>query len=319
MKRTLYILIIILIAVCIVFAQGCKKKDGDNKEQPPKAEKTLGPVVAGSFYPSDAQTLREMILDIFKDTPDLPLGDNLLGVISPHAGYVHSGPVAAYIYKNLPKGAFKRVVILFPSHRARFRGIMALNVDAYRTPLGLVRIDRDSIKKLMAADPTVQYKEGVYFQEHSMEVMLPLLQVALGDDFEIIPLMMGDQTPRMAQRLAKDLHQVFGARRVLYIASSDMSHYHPYDVANAVDSRALTDIMNLDELALEKDLSTGKAELCGYGPVLALMRLVKLRGGGKAKVLKHANSGDTSGNREQVVGYCSVAFFLRTSPVEDVQ
>jgi len=310
---------IALPAIIIFEMPGCLKEDKDMEKAKPKMEKVLGPIVAGSFYPSDPQALREMVASFFADTPDLPLGDNLVGVISPHAGYIYSGPVAAYIYKNLPRQAFRRVVILFPSHYSRFRGVLALDVDAYKTPLGAVPVDRESIKRLMEADPAVSYKEGEYRREHSMEVMLPFLQVALGDSFKIIPLMMGDQTPNMARRLAKDLYDIFGERRVLYLASSDMSHYHPYEMANAIDSRALTDIINMDDAALVDDLRTGKAELCGYGPVLTLLHLMKLRGGGKAKVLKHANSGDTRGSKDKVVGYCSVAFFSKNTPTEDKQ
>ncbi len=304
-----------LLAVICALILSCEKKDGE-KEQP-KFDKVLGPVVASAFYPSNPTAIREMIAEFFDKTPDLPLGSNLVGVVSPHAGYIYSGPVAAYIYKNLSRDSFRRVVILFPSHYTRFRGVLALDVDAYKTPLGMVPVDRKSVKLLMENDPAVFYKEGIYYREHSMEVMLPFLQVALGDNIEIIPLMMGDQTPRMARRLAEDLYDVLGDRRVLYIASSDMSHKHPYDQANAIDSRTLTHIINLDDLALVEDLRTGKAELCGYGPVLALMHLLKLRGGGKARVLKHANSGDTAGKKDQVVGYCAVALFSKNPPKED--
>lgn len=319
MKSYKYIFALVIFSAILVLALNCKKKEEKPQQQlPPTPSQTmLGPVVAGQFYPSDPPSIKDMIATFFKNTPDLPLGSNLMGAVSPHAGYIYSGPVAAYIYRNLPRDAFSRVVIVFPSHHSEFRGVLALDVDEYKTPLGSVKVDRESIKNLMSGDPAVQYTEGVYDHEHSMEVMLPFLQTALGDNFKIIPLMMGDQTPNMARRLAEDLFRVFGDRRVLYIASSDMSHYHPYDDANALDSRALTDLINLDDLALVEHLRTGQTELCGYGPVLTLMNLLKLRGGGTAKVLKHANSGDTQGDKDRVVGYGSVAFFTKTPPRED--
>jgi len=314
MKKYRLIFITTLFSVLFILAVSCKKQ---GKESPTISGKSLGPVVAGQFYPFEPSAIKDMISNFYQEIPDLPLGANLLGVMSPHAGYIYSGPIAAYIYKNLPRDAFHRVVIIFPSHHSQFRGLLALDVDEYKTPIGSVKVDRDSIKQLMDSDPVIQYSDGAYGQEHSMEVMLPFLQTTLGDNFKIIPLMMGDQSPNMARRLAEDLYRIFGDRRVLYIASSDMSHYHPYEEANALDSRALTDIINLDDLALVDDLRNGKTELCGYGPVLTVLNLVKLRGGGTAKVLKHANSGDTQGNKDAVVGYGSVAFFTNTPPTED--
>ena len=297
----------VIIAGPSQFGCGDRGKDMDKS----KPETVRDAVVAGKFYPKDPQALREMIEGFYSKTPDIPLGSNMIGAVCPHAGYVYSGPVASYVFKNLPKDVFDTVIILFPSHYKRFRGVLALDVDAYATPLGNVKIDRDLTRKLIDADPAIFYGEGVYEREHSMEVMLPFLQVSLGDDFKLVALMMGDQTPNMARRLAGDIETVVGDRRVLVIASTDMSHYHPYETANALDSRALTHMINLDDLALINDLRGGKTELCGYGPTLTLMHLAKSKGAKRGKVLKHANSGDTQGGKEKVVGYCSVAFFSK--------
>lgn len=301
----------------LIFAAGCKKggapgSSSNSGQNTIAAKEIIEPNVAGQFYPLVADSLKATIEDLFKQTPEIKFPDNVLGFMSPHAGYQYSGPVAAYIFKNLPLGRFKRVVIIFPSHWQQFRGILALDQDAYRTPLGDVPIDRVSVKKLIAADPAIFWRPGMYMKEHAGEVMIPFLQERLGNTFAIIPLMMGDQTPNMARRLAEILNQTFGAANdVLYIASSDMSHYHDYETANVMDAIALSQIMHLDPDALAGDLGSGRAELCGYGPVLTLMQLSRLKGADNAKILKHMNSGDTAGPKDRVVGYGAVEFFSK--------
>ena len=204
-------------------------------------------------------------------------------------------------------------MIIFPSHYQKFRGVLALDGDIYRTPLGDVPIDRESIKKLIATDSSIFWEPGIYGKEHSGEVMLPFLQERLGNSFKIIPLMMGDQSPNMARHLAEILNSTFPSDAdALYIASSDMSHYKDYETANAMDSIALTQIMHLDTDALIGDLESGRTELCGWGPVLTLMHLSRMRGGESAKVLKHLNSGDTQGDTGRgVVGYGAVEFLTK--------
>lgn len=275
-------------------------------------EEVIQPQVAGSFYPKDPDALRAMIKEFFDKAPDITFSDNLLGFMSPHAGYVYSGSVAAIIFKNIPKGRFKKVVIIFPSHWQQFRGVLALYQDAYRTPLGDVPIDRDTVKKLIDSDPSIFWRDGLYRREHSGEVILPFLQESMGMGFQIIPLMMGDQNPNMARRLAEILHKELGGEKdILYIASSDMSHYKEYKIANAIDAIALNQIMHLDPDALVGDFSGRRAELCGYGPVLTLMHLSKKKGATNARILKYLNSGDTNGNKERVVGYGAVEFYRK--------
>jgi len=312
--------IILSLAASPAWTGGCEKKReakaGAAKEKNAPGE-IIGPKVAGSFYPADPEALRSMIRGFYEKTPDLALGPNLMGVICPHAGYIYSGPVASYVFKNLPKNRYEKIVIIFPSHHVRFRGILALDVDAYRTPLGEVEVDRRAVKELIEKDPVIFYSAGYYNREHSMEVMLPFLQVSLGPGIKIVPLMMGDQSPRMARRLAGILDGQFKSRRMLFLASTDLSHYHAYEKANLMDSRALTYITNLDGEGLISSLRSGKSELCGYGPVLCIMRLAELRGGGKVRVLKHANSGDTQGGRDSVVGYASIALFSAKGKEKD--
>lgn len=302
------------LAAVAAWTAGCEKKREQKNsvtEKESVQRKIMRPQVAGSFYPDDPEALRSMIRGFYEKTPDLVLGSGLMGVICPHAGYIYSGPVASYVFKNLPQNRFERIVIIFPSHHSRFRGVLALDIDAYMTPLGPVNVDRQAVRALIKENPVIFYSEQYYNREHSMEVMLPFLQVSLGKGFEIVPLMMGDQSPRMARRLAEILNERFKGAKTLFLASTDLSHYRSYEKANLMDSRTLTYIVNLDEQGLVSALRSGESELCGYGPVLCLMRLAELRGGGKVRVLKHANSGDTQGKKDSVVGYAAVAVFSR--------
>lgn len=297
--------ILTMIFSFVIYGAACKREAEEPKD-------VFLPIVAGQFYPADSESLRNMIADYFAQTPDIKFSDDLLGFVVPHAGYIYSAPVASYVFKNIPKGKYKTVVIIFPSHWVQFRGVLALDKEGYKTPLGTVIIERDAVKKLIQSDPSIFWKDGIYLREHSGEVMLPFLVAALGTDFRVVMLMMGDQTPNMARRLAETLNTCFGkSRDVLYIASTDMSHYHDYDTANALDAVALNQIMHLDTDALVEDLKTGRAELCGYGPTLALMYLSKMQGGESARVLKHLNSGDTQGNKDKVVGYGAVGFYRK--------
>lgn len=294
-----------LMIILLAGVWGCKKGVETPKD-------TFEPLVAGQFYPADSESLKNMIDNYFAQTPDVKLSDNLLGFVVPHAGYIYSAPVASYAFKNIPKGKYKTVVIIFPSHWVQFRGVLALDKDGYKTPLGTVLIDRDAVKKLIQSDPAIFWKDGIYIREHSGEVMLPLLIESMGTDFKVVMLMMGDQTINMARRLAEILNAHFGeSNDVLYIASTDMSHYHNYESANALDAIALNQMMHLDTDALWEDLRSGRTELCGYGPTLTLMYLSKMQGGESAKVLKHLTSGDTQGNKERVVGYGAVAFYKK--------
>jgi len=306
------------LAAGLALAGACKEKapapaGTPSPAAPPAAvlaPQVQKPVVAGQFYPGDAGQLRSMIEGFLaKANPELPAG-HVLGYIAPHAGYVYSGPVAAYTYKAIQQSGAKRFVIMAPSHHYYLDGVSVLDQDYYETPLGRVKIDRASVKKLIGGRPWIKYEPTLFSQEHSLEVQLPFLQVAVGPDLQIIPIVIGTPLLDYAQKLAAILNEVFGQDDLVYIASSDMSHYFTYDEAQHMDQLALSRVLALDEHRLEDDMENKRAQFCGAGPVFTLMSLFKLKGGSTVKVLDYRNSGDTAGDKSRVVGYSAVAFVL---------
>lgn len=268
-------------------------------------------MVAGRFYPSDPKDLSRMIDKFFEMTDEMAFGDGLVGAIVPHAGYVYSGPVAAYIYKNLVGKKFDRVVIIAFSHQSPFPGVLVHDADVYRTPLGDAPIDTESAKKLLSKAGLFSSKSGSITSEHSGDVQVPFIQKALPGT-PILSLIMGDSRPEISRKLAKALYEAFKGTNTLFIASSDLSHYRPYSDAYTLDSYTLSLILNGDPGEFIAGYVKKKGQLaCGFGPIVTMMELFRLMGGGKIKVLNHATSGDVLiGNKDQVVGYASVSFTL---------
>ncbi|MDF1534921.1 MAG: AmmeMemoRadiSam system protein B [bacterium] len=272
------------------------------------AKSVFEPVVAGGFYPADAAKLRALVRSCI-DSAGLPsVKGEILGLVAPHAGYVYSGPVAGYAYRELKGRKYDIVVIMAPSHTAPLNGVSILDVDAYRTPLGEVPVDRKSVRALIDQIPWISHVPALFTREHSMEVQLPFLQVALEPGFSIVPAVMGTADPDLATAFATVLARQFRGRKVLFVASSDMSHYLEYDAAKIKDTGTLKIIGNGEIDTLYRRCSTRESELCGLGPVQTVMHLAEKMGIEGGTLLRYSNSGDTAGNRTRVVGYGSFAF-----------
>jgi len=263
------------------------------------------PTVAGQFYPGDPVALRKMVDDFLgKADPPKNLGD-VFGVVAPHAGYIYSGPVAAYSFKAVEGKKYDVIVVLGLSHRT-WGTIAVLDYDAYQTPLGAVKIDRAASRRLVAADAGLFEKSDRMFRgEHSLEVELPFLQTVLPGT-PVVMVIIGQADRPMLQQLAAALDATFRDTRTLFVASSDMTHYRRYDDAKEADleTLALLGKRDVDGLLHEPD---AHERLCGLNPVVTLFELYKLRGGTDARVLKYLNSGDTAGDKTRVVGYGSMA------------
>ena len=226
----------------------------------------------------------------------------LRALVCPHAGYVYSGLTAAHCYAELVRSEFRTVVILGPSHKYAFEGVSIPAVDAYRTPLGLVPLSPRA-KEFAAQAPFVSIAEA-HAREHSLEVQLPFIQRTL-PRARIVPMVFGQvATGEVARALASRIDD-----RTLVVASSDLSHYHPYETARQMDRQTIDAIVALD---LEK--MRGQ-HACGKGPVLALMALAQQKGW-RAKLLDYRNSGDTAGSKSSVVGYSAIAFYDPTAGPE---
>jgi AmmeMemoRadiSam system protein B len=263
--------------------------------------------VAGSFYPEHPDVLTNELEQLFQGAHSHELEGELVGLIVPHAGYQYSGQTAAEGYKLIHRDEFPAVVIVAPSHREYFRGISVYPGVAYRTPLGDVPVDADLRTALVAIAPEIRISDVGHGGEHAVEVQLPFLQRTLGR-FMLLPVVMGDQSPALCHVLAQALANVLEGKKALLLASSDLSHYHPSEIARRLDSMVIGSVGAFDSDALLRDLEHRAVEACGGGPMVAVMEAAKRLGANRAHILAHCNSGDVTGNHDAVVGYLSAAF-----------
>jgi len=266
------------------------------------------PAVSGMFYPDSPKELRTMVDDLLSEADEKRIEGELIALVAPHAGYMYSGPVAAYAYKVLEGLKFDTVILVGPSHFALFDGISVYKQGYYQTPLGSIRINSTLAEHLIESDDKISFRPSAHIREHSLEVQLPFLQQTL-EDFQIVPLLMGDQSEELCEILSKALVETIGDERVLLIASTDLSHYHSYEEAKELDKIALDSIEKLDPEALNDNIKATRCELCGAGPVIAVISAAKELGADRAEILKYANSGDVTGKKGLIVGYGAVAIY----------
>lgn len=226
--------------------------------------KVRKPVVAGFFYPSNPNQLKREI-DNFLDIPNFKFTlENIFGLISPHAGYAYSGKTAGYAYKLLQKTDYKTFVIISPSHREYFPGISIYDGDAFETPLGIVPVNIDLAESITSKSDLIFKSLKGHEQEHAIEVQLPFLQTVL-EDFDIVPIVMGDQGKTFVDELASILADVVDDKTVI-IASSDLSHYHSKHEAYRLDSIVEKRIKEFDFEKFQSDLEQNVCEACGGDP-----------------------------------------------------
>lgn len=268
------------------------------------------PAVAGQFYTSDPEVLRREIEKYIDETDPPTLEGDIFALISPHAGYMYSGHVAAWGYSLLDEGQFETVVVISPCHVEYFRFASIYDGDAYETPLGLVKIDRKLSSEIASRSDLVRIGPDGHGTgsrgrgEHSLEVQIPFLQVALGD-FMIVPIVMGDQSADIVDGLGEALAEALAGRNVLIVASTDLSHFHDDGSARKLDGEFIKRLEAFDPNGLKQSIASGKTEACGGGPSVAAMIASAALGGTGCTVLQYANSGDISGDRGSVVGYVS--------------
>ncbi len=270
-------------------------------------------VIAGSWYPGSRQSLMQAI-DGYLSRVDQPLlAGELIGLISPHAGYAYSGQTAAYAYHQLQGREVDTVVLMGPSHRA-WVGDYAVNTeDAFETPLGLVPLDREFIADL---DELLRLQAVYRDAEHSLEIQLPFLQRQLGS-FGLVPIMMSADDPAVARRLATALAEVITQRtgrgeRVLLVASSDLHHIEDYEEVVRRDRAVVEAVAAYDLKRLTALFVDPRCSVCGRMPILALLHAGQALGADSAKVLYHTNSGDVTGQRwpgQYTVGYMAAVVY----------
>ena len=287
------------------------------------------PAVAGGFYTANPQHLTKSIEDFLSQAHPEKLPSPVIGLIAPHAGYVYSGPVAAWAYKTVQGQSYDVVVVTGTSHSYRFPGVSIYDGSAYATPLGEVPIDRELAQKLVEANTLIQWNAQafgvggsgtVHDPEHSLEVQLPFLQKTLGDTFKIIPLLFGSQDLSTCRKVSATLADVLKkeGRKVLIVGSSDLTHYPSYEAANRIDPVTLNHIaaMKIEPLAGYFDSFNlrGVPNLvtlaCGRAGIYLTLLTAQKLGAKSGTIIKYANSGDVPiGDKGRIVGYGAVAFY----------
>jgi len=261
------------------------------------------PAVAGSFYSSDKNILREQIETMLDEAHETIIEGKLKALIVPHAGLMYSGIVAAVGFKLLAKQLKEnkikptKIIVVGPAHTIAFNGTALDENNEWLTPLGKISIEQLSLvkKKFKTLKPLSE----AHLQEHSIEVQLPFIQLIFKNKAKLIPIVTGFTDEEL---FSFDLEQLLDEKTFLII-SSDLSHYYPYNTAIRIDSGTNKKIVSFDIEGLKE-----AGEACGITGIIALIYLAK-RLKWKAKLLDYKNSGDTSGSMESVVGYASIAFY----------
>lgn len=261
--------------------------------------------VAGMFYPQKKITLEREVALVLENSPEHSFSGHICGIVAPHAGYMYSGGVAARAYRQILDQEIDIVVVISPSHREYFSEVSIYDGYGYSTPLGILPVERELAAELAATnDRIILSEKGHQLDEHALEVQLPFLQKVI-DEFKLIPIVMGDQSYENIEALANGLVKVLKGKKYLIVASSDLSHYYNYDRAALLDNVVIEDIRDFDEEKLYRDVKQGRCEMCGSGPVIAMMKACRQLGANRSDVLLYRNSGDVSGERNEVVGYLS--------------
>jgi len=275
------------------------------------------PIVAGQFYEANAEALKLQIESCFlhpngpKQLPKVNFHQspqNIIGLICPHAGYIYSGPVAAWSFFELAKaGIPKTIIILCPNHTGYGSGISIMREGTWQTPLGNIQIDTELSDTLLTKTDLIDIDETAHQFEHSIEVQLPFLQYLYNDKFKIVPICFSMQDYQTAIDIGNTLIKASTTHNFTTIASSDLTHYEPAQQAKKKDHSIISAITNLDVNNLYKTIQTHNITACGYGPIATLTTYAKGLNT-KAELLSYHNSGDTSKDYTNVVGYTSIIF-----------
>jgi MEMO1 family protein len=269
--------------------------------------------VAGSWYPGTAARIADEVEGYLAHAGPQQAAGRLVGLISPHAGLRYSGPVAAHGYSLLRGRSDLSVVLVGPSHRVAFEGSAVYAAGAWETPLGTIPIDERLAEAIVDPRSGIVDDARPHRDEHSLEMQLPFLQ-HLVTGLRLVPVMMGSQGRAEVEALAAALAKALRRHPGLLVASSDLSHYHPAAVANALDRKVVDDVERFDADGLMKRLEEAWGHACGGGPMVAVMKTARALGADRASVLCYADSGDAGEHdKGHVVGYLSAALTASAS------
>lgn len=258
---------------------------------------TREPAVSGTFYPSSKLELELLVQKLLQRANSNIKSLHPRAIISPHAGYIYSGEVAASVYSIIKNIDFSRVLLLGPTHRVPFDGMALSHADFFNTPLGNIPLDKQTINQL-CSQSDFTFNDAAHMHEHSLETQLPFLQSIANREFTIIPILVSDTD---YARAANVLSSIIDDKNTITVVSSDLSHFHHYDEAVEIDSCTSQKITSLDEPPI-----VGK-EACGCHAINVLLEAARQRNW-TAKKVQTKNSGDSAGAKDSVVGYGAYTF-----------
>jgi AmmeMemoRadiSam system protein B/AmmeMemoRadiSam system protein A len=265
--------------------------------------------LAGSWYPSSGTQLESQLKSYLDSASPEKINGRVIALIVPHAGYMYSGPVAAYGYKEISNRPIKTVILLGFSHRKYFDGVSVYAGKSWTTPLGEVGIDTQTAGKIISSNPRFRQMEELFSEENSVEMQIPFIQLCL-KGARIVPVAFGSQNYSDAQALASVLSEIMKDRQdFIIIASTDLSHYYPYQKANSADRHTIDTLNRMSARDLYDEAKMETCELCGVLPVTTSLLVAKELGYNRIKELKYANSGDITGDKTRVVGYLSAVIY----------
>ncbi|OGO32136.1 MAG: AmmeMemoRadiSam system protein B, partial [Chloroflexi bacterium RBG_16_54_11] len=266
------------------------------------------------WYPGDPKRLSTEVDRYIHEAKLPPLDGEVVAIVTPHAGHIYSGPVAGYAFAAIQGQEPHLVAVVSPMHYPYNEPLLTTAHAAYETPLGIVPVDADAVRQL--SDLLVeQLGYGLapvrHDREHSLEIELPFLQRALASSFKLLPVMVREQSRRVTHILGGCLAEVLAGSNALLVASTDLSHFYPQQVANELDGEMLRCIESFDPEAVIRTEEQGRGFACGRGALAAVLWAAKDLGADTVRVLNHATSGDVTGDYIQVVGY-GAAVVLRS-------
>jgi len=272
------------------------------------------PAVAGQFYPADKNQLSMMLDDFFSKTKKQDIQGEIIGLVSPHAGYVFSAQTAAWVFKQIEGKDIDTVILVGSSHNFGITGAAVWSGGDFSTPLGKIKIDEETAKKLVDSASFIKYNNSVHNPEHSLEVQLPFLQKVISN-FKIVPILINDN--EYSQKTAEAIAQAVKGKRVILVASSDMTHYPDKKDAETIDKDILKtmerfdtdELIKCDAKWMSKGVENLHCTLCGLTAVTTVMAASKMLGCDTAKIIHYSNSSDSQyGDSSRVVGYGGVVF-----------
>lgn len=279
--------------------------------------KTRKPYVANAFYAGTRTALTQQITDCFTHRfgpGQVPTAKQngprkILGIVSPHAGYMYSGAVAANGYARIAAdGRPETFIVLGPNHTGQGSGVSILTEGAWETPIGTSKIQTELAERIQKSNAILDIDDASHTHEHSIEVQLPFIQFLFGDSPRFIPICMMMQDLQTSRDIAKSIFEQCRGKDYVIVASSDFTHYEPQEVANKKDKMAIDAILKLDDQTLNELGESNRVTMCGYGPITTLMAVANLMTGVKVELLTHRTSGDITGDESAVVGYSSIVF-----------